>query len=262
MDELLTIMAQLRDPACGCPWDIEQNWQTLAKHTIEEAYEVAEAAESGDAQHLKEELGDLLLQIVFYSQIASEKGVFSFADVVTTLNNKLVRRHPHVFGNDTSIKTAEDQNRAWEAMKAEENAAKAKTVDDPAYWLDAISPAMPAMSRALKLQKTAAKIGFNWQNVEQIIGKLDEEVAEVKVVLAETPNDAERLADEFGDVLCVMINLFRHFGMDPETVMRANNQKYAGRFKAMVKYLQSQQIDPAVANLDEMTAAWKTIKCK
>lgn len=260
MDELLKIMAQLRDPARGCPWDKEQNWQSLAKHTIEEAYEVADAAERNDTQHLKEELGDLLLQVVFYSQIASESGAFTFADVVAELNDKLVRRHPHVFGDDTTIKTTEDQNRAWDAMKAEENAAKTGKQDDPANLLENVSPAMPALSRALKLQKAAAKIGFNWQNVQQIIEKLDEEVAEVKAALAETPADPMRLADEFGDVLCVMVNLFRHFDMDPESVMRANNQKYAHRFKAMVKHLQGQQIDPLAATLDQMTAAWQTIK--
>ncbi len=260
MDELLKIMAQLRDPTRGCPWDREQNWQSLAKHTIEEAYEVAEAAERGDAQHLKEELGDLLLQVVFYSQIAAETGAFNFTDVVATLNDKLIRRHPHVFGDDTSIKTTADQNHAWEAMKAQENAAKTKQATDPANLLDSISPAMPALSRALKLQKSAAKIGFNWQNIEQIISKLDEEVAEVKAVLAETPPDRDKLMDEFGDVLCVMVNLFRHFDMDPETVMRANNQKYAARFKAMVQHLQNQQIDPTAATLDQMTAAWKAIK--
>ncbi|MGS1080273.1 nucleoside triphosphate pyrophosphohydrolase [Pseudoxanthomonas beigongshangi] len=229
--ELLDIMARLRNPEGGCPWDLEQDFATIAPYTIEEAYEVADAIDRGDLDDLKDELGDLLLQVVFHAQMAKEQGAFAFPDVVAAICDKMVRRHPHVFGDD-SFEDAEAQTRNWEAIKQAERAA-AGNADTSA--LAGISRGLPEWQRAVKLQSRAARVGFDWPGPAPVIDKLHEEIGEVQVELAhgDVAANHDRLEDEIGDLLFVAANLARHAKVDPGAALRRANLKFERRFRAM-----------------------------
>jgi MazG family protein len=251
---LLDIMARLRDPVGGCAWDVEQTHASIAPYAIEEAYEVAEAIEAGDTTGLRDELGDLLLQVVFHSQMAAEAGTFTFADVADSIAAKLIRRHPHIFA-DAAQRDARGQTIAWEAQKAEERAAKGTA---GVSALDGVAVTLPALTRAQKLSARAARVGFDWPNLADLFAKLDEEVAELK---AEIPGAApERLADEMGDLLFVMANLCRKLGLDSEATLRAANAKFTRRFKSVEARLAAEGRGPAEASLTEMEAHWAAVK--
>ena len=251
---LLDIMAALRRPVGGCAWDVEQTHASIAPYAIEEAYEVAEAIEAGDMAGLRDELGDLLLQVVFHSQMAAEAGTFTFADVAESIAAKLVRRHPHVFA-DAGERDARGQTIAWEAQKAEERAAKQKAAISA---LDGVAVTLPALTRAQKLSARAARVGFDWPNLADLFAKLDEEVAELK---AEIPAASpERLADEMGDLLFVMANLCRKLGLDSEATLRAANAKFTRRFQAVETRLAAEGREPSAASLAEMEAHWAAVK--
>ena len=234
--ELLEIMARLRDPNGGCPWDLQQDFATIAPYTIEEAYEVADAIDRGDMHDLRDELGDLLLQVVFHARMAQESGHFAFADVVAAINEKMVRRHPHVFA-DAQVENVEAQTRDWEQHKRREREGKGATEDASA--LAGIARGLPEWQRAIKLQKRAATVGFDWPGPEPVIAKLHEEIEEVRTefsAVADTPDDASarsRLEDEIGDMLFVCANLARHAKVDPGTALRRANAKFERRFRAM-----------------------------
>jgi MazG family protein len=228
-DDLLRIMVKLRDPDGGCPWDVEQDFASIAPYTIEEAYEVADAIEQSDMESLKGELGDLLLQVVFHAQMASEAGHFEYADVVNAVSEKMVVRHPHVFG-DVSIEDADAQTKAWEDQKAAERAAKAEASGRVASVLDDVARGLPALMRAEKLQKRAARVGFDWPTVEPVFDKVREELDEVSVEI-DRGSDPARLEDELGDVLFTCVNLARKLGTDPETALRSTNAKFERRFR-------------------------------
>ncbi|WP_049623404.1 nucleoside triphosphate pyrophosphohydrolase [Frateuria defendens] len=229
LDDLLAIMARLRDPERGCPWDVQQNFDTIAPYTIEEAYEVVDAIDRKDWHDLRDELGDLLLQVVFHAQMASEAGLFGFADVVQAISDKMVRRHPHVFGDETYADVAE-QKQGWEAIKAGERAAKGERPDDSA--LAGVSHGQPEWKRALKLQQRAAKVGFDWGEPTPVLDKLAEELEELRAEFADGAEPA-RLEDELGDVLFVAVNLARQGGIDFSRALRHANAKFERRFRRM-----------------------------
>jgi nucleoside triphosphate diphosphatase len=247
---LLEIMARLRDPASGCPWDIEQTFATIAPYTLEEAFEVADAIDRQAWPDLKAELGDLLFQTVYHSQMAAEAGHFTFDDVVTAISDKMLIRHPHVFGDGSRTKTAEQQSRDWEAQKAKERG--------PQRTLDGIAAALPALSRALKLQNRAARVGFDWPSTGEVLDKLVEEAREV--VEARDTLSQDALTEEIGDLLFVMANLARHLKVDPEAALRAANQKFTRRFARIEDWLAEQGKTPADSDLDEMDALWNRAK--
>jgi nucleoside triphosphate diphosphatase len=248
MKRLLDIMARLRDPATGCPWDQAQNFRTIAPYTIEEAYEVAEACEAGDPAALKDELGDLLFQTVFHARMAEEAGLFGFADVAAAIADKMVRRHPHVFG-DVKIAGAAAQTLAWEETKAQERAA-----DGAASVLDGVGVALPALTRAEKLQKRAARVGFDWPDAAPVFAKIDEELDELRDEIDAGANPA-RLEDEVGDVLFAVVNLARHLRIDPEQALRAASRKFERRFRAI-----EEAAPLAGRSLDELEAEWQRVK--
>jgi MazG family protein len=251
---LLEIMARLRDPVKGCAWDVEQSHASIAPYAIEEAYEVAEAIETGDMASLRDELGDLLLQVVFHSQMAAERGTFTFADVAESIATKLIRRHPHIFA-DAAQRDARGQTIAWEARKAEERAARGRAAVSA---LDGVAVTLPALTRAQKLSARAARVGFDWPNLADLFAKLDEEVAELQ---AEIPGASpERLADEMGDLLFVMANLCRKLGLDSESTLRAANAKFTRRFQSVEARLAAEGRSPAEASLAEMEAHWAAVK--
>jgi MazG family protein len=252
---LLAVMAWLRDRRHGCPWDLEQTFRTIAPYTIEEAYEVADAIERDDLKALKEELGDLLLQVVYHAQMASEAGAFSFADVAAAIAVKMVDRHPHVFG-EAHVDTATAQTASWEARKAAERAAKA----DAAGTLDGVARALPALLRAEKLQKRAARVGFDWKKTGPVIDKIEEELGELRAELAAGTVDQERLSDELGDVLFAVANLARHCKVDPEVALRATNDKFERRFRHIERRLAENGRKPSDATLEEMEALWHEAK--
>ncbi|WP_455210995.1 nucleoside triphosphate pyrophosphohydrolase [Kaarinaea lacus] len=227
ISELLNIMRRLRDPQTGCPWDIEQTFHSIAPYTVEEAYEVADAIERRDMKELAEELGDLLFQVVFHAQLAQEQGLFSFDDIVTAISEKLIRRHPHVFG-DATIASSQEQTNAWEEHKARERQQKGYQLSA----LDGIAKTLPGLTRAAKLQKRAAKVGFDWNSIEPIFVKLAEETNELKAELAQNAT-WERIEDEIGDMLFTVVNLARHAEIDPELSIRRANAKFETRFKHM-----------------------------
>ena len=229
MQKLLDIMARLRDPASGCPWDREQTFATIAPHTIEVAYEVADAIERGEMGELKDELGDLLFQVVFYAQMAREKGVFDFEDVVAAISEKMLRRHPHVFA-DARIADVAEQSADWERHKAEERAARSR--DGAPSEMEGVARALPALARAGKLQKRAAKVGFDWPSEAGVLDKVAEELAEVRAELAKD-REPNRVSEEMGDLLFSCVNLARHLGVDAETALRAANAKFEYRFMGM-----------------------------
>jgi ATP diphosphatase len=253
MDRLLRIMATLRNPDGGCPWDLEQTYATIAPHTLEEAYEVVEAIESGDKAALKDELGDLLFQVVFYAQMAKEEGSFDFDQIAEAICDKMERRHPHVFGS-TAIRDSENHIKLWEEQKAAERAEKAAS-----GTLDGVSVALPALSRAVKLQKRVARVGFDWPAVEQVFDKLTEEIGELRDELGENPDQA-RITDEMGDILFVCANLARKLDVDPETALRGCNQKFERRFRHIEAGLAKDGRRPENASLDEMEALWVEAK--
>lgn len=230
-DDLLRIMAKLRDPDGGCPWDVEQDFSSIAPYTIEEAYEVADAIEQNDMDALKGELGDLLLQVVFHAQMASEAGHFDYADVVHGISEKMVVRHPHVFG-DASVEDADAQTRAWEDQKAAERARIAEAEGRVPSVLDDVARGLPALMRAEKLQKRAARVGFDWSTPAPVFDKICEELDEVADVI-DSGSDPDRLEDEVGDLLFTCVNLARKLGTDPETALRRTMSKFERRFRAI-----------------------------
>ena len=249
---LLDIMATLRDRAAGCPWDIAQNFDTIAPYTIEEAYEVADAIARRDFAALPDELGDLLFQVVFHARMAEEEGLFAFADVARAIADKMLRRHPHVFG-EAAARDAGMQARAWEEQKHAERAARAET-----GTLAGIPDALPALTRAKKLTARAARVGFDWPDAEAVLEKLDEEVAELR---AELPlADKARLQDELGDMLFVLANLARKLDLDPETCLCHANLKFARRFGEVEDALARRGMQPTDATLAEMEAEWQLAK--
>ena len=256
--KLLEIMAKLRDPQGGCPWDLEQSFRTIVQHTIEEAYEVADAIEQDDLESLKSELGDLLFQTVFYAQMAREAGSFDMADVIRGLNDKMIKRHPHVFGQ-VSIADAEQQTHAWEKQKAEERAAQAAAKGLKPSAIDGVIPGLPALTRAEKLQKRAARVGFDWPEPAQVLDKIAEETQEIRAALEEKlPRDS--VAEEIGDLLFAVVNLARHLQIDSEGALRAANRKFERRFRRVEEILAAQGKEPAGSTLDEMEAAWVEAK--
>ena len=252
LEELLVVMARLRDPDNGCPWDREQTYATIVPHTIEEAYEVADAIAREDWDELKAELGDLLFQVVFYAQLAREEGRFDFADVAGGIVEKMTRRHPHVFGDEQYADAAE-RMAAWERIKA------AEKPEQPAGTLDGVPLALPALTRAVKLQKKASKVGFDWGAVEPILAKIQEEIAEIRHEIA-AQSSSERLADELGDVLFAVANLARHLQLDPETALRGTNAKFERRFRRIEAWLAETDRVPAQSTLAEMDALWERAK--
>jgi MazG family protein len=260
MARLLAVMAWLRDRQHGCPWDVEQTFRTIAPYTIEEAYEVADAIDRDDLGALKEELGDLLLQVVYHAQMAHESGAFGFADVASAIADKMVDRHPHVFG-DARVATAEAQTVSWEARKAIERAAK-RAGAEPAGTLDGVARALPALLRAEKIQKRAARVGFDWKQTGPVIDKIDEELGELRAELEAGDVDQARLTDELGDVLFAVANLARHCKIDPEAALRATNDKFERRFRHIERRLAEAGRKPADATLEEMEALWQEAKTR
>jgi MazG family protein len=258
IERLLRVMARLRNPQRGCPWDREQSFKTIAPYTIEEAYEVAEAIAEGDLEMLKHELGDLLFQVVFHARMAEEQGAFDFAEVARALSDKMERRHPHVFGNAT-IADAEAQTQAWEAHKALERQAKAKRSGARPSLLDDVPKGFPALLRALKLQKRAGSVGFDWPAAAPVLDKLAEELAELRSALRQGESP-ERLADELGDLLFVCVNLARHLKVDPEAALRGTNWKFERRFRAMEEAFAAQGKKLEDASPEELDAAWEAAK--
>ncbi|WP_201836984.1 nucleoside triphosphate pyrophosphohydrolase [Microvirga zambiensis] len=262
---LIEIMAALRTPGTGCPWDLEQDFASIAPYTIEEAYEVADAIERGDVADLRDELGDLLLQVVFHARMAEEQGSFAFGDVVDAITRKLIRRHPHVFG-DTRNLSPEQVKRLWDSIKAEEKAerraARERMGQGPeaheAGFLGGIPTALPALTRAQKLTAKAAKVGFDWPEAAQVIDKIHEELEEVKE--ASSSGARDRIEDEIGDLLFSVTNLARHFGIDPERALRRTNAKFERRFASIETALGTQDRSLDDASLEEMEELWIAAK--
>lgn len=252
IDKLLQIMAQLRDPITGCPWDLEQSFASIAPYTIEEAYEVADAITRSAWDELPGELGDLLLQVVFHAQIAAEAGLFDFTDVVTKIKDKMIARHPHVFGTDTRNKTSDQQTQDWERIKAAER-GEART-------LDGVALGLPALTRAVKLQKRAARVGFDWPNIDDVLDKMREEMTEL--VEARSQFTQTEIEEEFGDLMFVMANLARHMHIDPEAALRGANAKFTRRFGRIEDFLTAQGKTPQMSNLAEMDALWNRAKAE
>jgi ATP diphosphatase len=261
IDRLIEIMARLRDPETGCPWDQEQSFKTIAPYTVEEAYEVADAIERGDMAALEEELGDLLFQVVFYAQMGAEAGLFDFDRVAERVADKMVRRHPHVFGA-ARVETAAEQTRAWEEHKAAERRAR-KAGEERHSVLDGVPLGLAALTRSEKLQKRAARVGFDWPEAVQVLDKIEEEIAELKAELgaagAQGP-PAARIEDEMGDLLFGLVNLARHLDCDPEQALRATNAKFERRFRHIEEALAETGRRPEDASLEEMEALWQEAK--
>jgi len=255
-DQLLEIMAKLRDPDGGCPWDAEQDFATIAPYTIEEAYEVADAISKGDLEALKSELGDLLFQVVFHAQMAREAGHFDYDDVVRAVSDKMVRRHPHVFG-DGHVRSAAAQTSAWEEMKAEER----RNNPDSSVLAD-VPVALPALIRAEKLQKRAARVGFDWDEPARVLDKVKEEIAEVEAEIDHPGGvSTAAMSEEIGDLLFACANLARKYGIDPETALRHGNEKFERRFRAMESTFGADpQTTMKASTLADMEAAWDAVK--
>jgi len=251
MKELLHIMQRLRDPEKGCPWDVEQDFASIAPYTIEEAYEVADAIERNDIAGLKDELGDLLLQVVFHAQMAEEAGAFDFSDVVTAISDKLVRRHPGVF-SDAEIRSAADQSETWDRIKEEERRGNGAQ-----SLLDGVPRGMAELQRSVKLQKLAGKIGFEWATAEPMLDKFEEEIGEMREAIRS--GDRAELTDELGDLLFVAANLGRQLGIDPAAALRHANEKFERRFRAM-EHAAGGPESLGMMNLEEMEALWQEIK--
>ncbi|MGV3578749.1 nucleoside triphosphate pyrophosphohydrolase [Brevundimonas sp.] len=252
-DRLKEIMVRLRDPDGGCPWDVEQTFQTIAPYTIEEAYEVADAIERGDMGELKTELGDLLFQVVFHARMAEEQGLFAFDDVAEAMCNKLVRRHPHVFGEEAAQPDGPAQKLRWEEIKAAERASKAQH-----GVLDDVPVGLPALHRAAKLTKRAARVGFDWPSTDEVFDKLDEEVAELRAEIA--AGDLDKAREEMGDLLFVVANLARKLGVEPEDALRGANAKFVRRFGFIEAELAKDGRTPDQSDLVEMDGLWDAAK--
>jgi MazG family protein len=271
--DLLAVMAALRTPVTGCPWDLEQTFETIAPYTIEEAYEVHDAIERGNRGELRDELGDLLLQVVYHARMAEEENAFAFDDVVDAVTRKMIRRHPHVFG-DEKARAATLQKGWWETIKAEEKAEKredgAEVPARPASLLADIPLALPSLTRAVKLQAKAARVGFDWPSLGPVFAKMREELAELEEIA--TPADPRgaatiepadpRIAEELGDLLFVIANVARHLAIDPETALRSANTKFTRRFAHIESRLAEQGKQPADSTLEEMDALWDEAKAR
>jgi len=261
---LIEIMAALRDPAAGCPWDIEQTFASIVPFTIEEAYEVADAVERGSTEDLREELGDLLLQVVFHARMAEEAGMFDFGGVVEAITAKLIRRHPHVFGDENALSSVVVKA-LWERIKAEEKRSKSESrarrglpKERPSSALDGVPLALPALTRAMKLQERAGKVGFDWNDVRAVLAKVGEEIAEVEAEIA--TGSPQSLSGEVGDLLFAVVNLARHLKVDPETALRGANAKFERRFAHIEHRLAERGQTPQSASLDEMESLWVEAK--
>jgi nucleoside triphosphate diphosphatase len=255
MQRLIAIMARLRDPDGGCPWDLEQDYSTIAPYTIEEAYEVAEAIRGGDRELLRQELGDLLFQVVFHARLAEEEGAFNFEGVVEAIADKLTRRHPHVFG-DEAVVDASDQSRRWEAMKRDERAA-GRTAGAPHSQLDGVPQVLPALKRAQKLGKRAAAVGFDWPDAEPVVAKIHEELAELAAAA-----DRDQRRAELGDVLFAVVNLARHLEVDAEAALAGTNHEFERRFRYIEARLAEQGRAVGEVTLDELEALWQRAKAE
>jgi nucleoside triphosphate diphosphatase len=265
IERLLEIMAALRDPKTGCPWDVEQTFASIARYTVEEAYEVADAIQRNDLVDLKDELGDLLLQVVFHARIAEEQGLFDFTDVVEAIAQKMVRRHPHVFGDAQKL-PVEQVNALWDRIKHDEKAQrrlereKAGLPPEEKGFLHGIPAAFPALTRAQKLTTKAAKVGFDWPEASQVIAKIHEELEEVREAAASS--DPVRIEDEMGDLLFAAANLARHYGIDPEAALRRTNAKFERRFQAIETGLAKRNRTLEEADLEEMERLWQEAKSR
>jgi ATP diphosphatase len=267
ISRLIEIMAALRAPRTGCPWDIEQDFNTIAPYTIEEAYEVADAIQRGDLDDLREELGDLLLQVVYHAQMAEEANEFAFPDVVEAITTKMIRRHPHVFG-DEKARSAGMAKGMWEKIKAEEKAEKrqarlARGLDPEDHgkgYLDSVPVNLPALTRALKLQEKASRVGFDWGEAAPILDKIEEEIAELREALAS--GDTASIKDEFGDTLFALVNLARHLKLDSEAALSGTNDKFRQRFHHVEQALKDNGHSLEAATLEEMEALWQQAKGK
>lgn len=265
ISRLIEIMAALRTPVTGCPWDVEQDFATIAPYTIEEAYEVADAIARGDLDDLRDELGDLLLQVVYHARMAEEAGEFAFPDVVEAITTKMIRRHPHVFGDETA-RNAGMAKGMWEKIKTEEKAEKSRArvargldpQDNGKGFLDSVPVALPALTRALKLQERAARVGFDWSEAEPILDKIEEEIGELREALSK--GDTASIKDEFGDTLFALVNLGRHLKIDSEAALSGTNEKFRSRFHHVERALESSGSSLEQANLGEMEALWQQAK--
>ena len=259
---LLGIMERLRDPETGCPWDIEQTFSSIAPHTIEEAYEVADAIDTGDMDGFRDELGDLLFQVVFYAQMAKEEGIFDFDDIAKTICEKMIRRHPHVFGDsNVEINTAHQQTENWENVKEGERAGKTNKPGSEGgeeSALDGVTRALPALLRALKLQKRAARVGFDWPDAAPVFEKFDEELEEIKVEIKS--GDKKALESEVGDLLFTCVNLARKLGVDSESALRHANQRFEDRFRGIERILWDGNKKVSETPLDELEELWQRVK--
>lgn len=253
MERLRAVMARLRDPETGCPWDLEQDFATIAPYTIEEAYEVDDAIRRGDMDDLKGELGDLLFQSVFHAQMAQEAGSFDLMDVIRAITDKMIARHPHVFGDQSRDKSADQQTADWEVEKARERSRRGES-----GALDGVALGLPALMRAEKLQKRAARVGFDWPTTNEVIDKIAEEAREVAEARDTLPQ--EKIAEEMGDLLFAVTNLARHLGVDPETALRGTNEKFTRRFRFIEAALATAGTTPAQSTLAEMDALWDAAK--
>jgi ATP diphosphatase len=267
ISRLIEIMAALRAPKTGCPWDIEQDFSTIAPYTIEEAYEVADAIARGDLDDLRDELGDLLLQVVYHAQMAQETGDFAFGDVVEAITTKMIRRHPHVFGDDDA-RSAGMAKGMWEKIKAQEKAEKRSArlargldpEDNGKGFLDSVPVALPALTRALKLQEKAARVGFDWSEAAPILDKIEEEIGELREALAK--GETAEIKDEFGDMLFAVVNLGRHLKLDSEAALSGTNEKFRSRFHYVERAIDASGSTLEKATLDEMEALWQQAKGK
>jgi ATP diphosphatase len=259
---LIEIMAQLRTPVTGCPWDLEQNFATIAPYTIEEAYEVADAIARSDFEDLKDELGDLLLQVVYHARMAEEQNAFAFGDVVEAITKKMIRRHPHVFADKDGNIAPAGVKSAWERIKAEEKAERAARrphqQQDQSSLLAGVKAGLPAQTRAMELQRKASSVGFDWNDPRAVLRKIREEADEIEAALDR--NDSDELADETGDLMFALVNLARHVGADPEMALRGANAKFERRFGYIERALASQGRTPEAASLAEMDALWDEAK--
>lgn len=261
IEKLIEIMRALRDPKSGCPWDLEQDFQSLIPYTLEEAYEVADAIERNNLDDIKSELGDLLFQIVFYSQLAKEQEVFDFNDVAQAISDKLIRRHPHVFAG-AKVKDAAEQTKEWEKIKQQEREAKAEKNANHLSILDDVSRTLPSLMRSEKLQKRAAKEGFDWPDINGVLKKVHEELDEVQQEFDAKTQDKEKIEDEIGDLFFSCINLSRHAGLDAEQCVRKANLKFERRFRELEKIAYNKGFHVNETNTDELEKLWQEVKSR